>query len=76
MGKLLNIVTKLHTATSRKYIDRMVDDKINCMIKAKEYGYDYWDGDRKYGYGGSKYEGGQKEGVHDFKQRDDLQNGW
>ena len=27
------------------------------MLKAKEYGYDYWDGDRSYGYGGYKYDG-------------------
>ena len=33
----------------------MVDDKINCMLKAKEYEGDYWDGDRRYGYGGYKY---------------------
>ncbi len=25
------------------------------MVKAKEYGYDYWDGDRRCGYGGYKY---------------------
>ncbi|KWV23564.1 SAM-dependent methyltransferase [Leptospira interrogans] len=25
------------------------------MIKAKEYGFDYWDGDRRFGYGGYKY---------------------
>ena len=57
MGKLVNYVTPLHTATKRSYIDRMVDDKINCMIKAKEYEFDYWDGDRRYGYGGYKYDG-------------------
>jgi SAM-dependent methyltransferase len=55
MGKLLNIVTPLHQITSRKYIERMVDDKVNCMRKAKEYEFDYWDGDRRYGYGGYKY---------------------
>ncbi len=55
MGKELNIVTALHQATSRKYIDRMIDDKVNCMIKAKEYEYDYWDGDRRFGYGGYKF---------------------
>ncbi len=55
MGRLLNIVTSLHKSTPRKYLDRMVDDKVNCMIKAKEYEYDYWDGDRRYGYGGYKY---------------------
>ena len=55
MGKELNIVTALHQATSRKYLDRMIDDKVNCMLKAKEYEYDYWDGDRRYGYGGYKF---------------------
>ena len=55
MGNLVNYVTKLHQATKRAYIDRMVDDKVNCMKKAKEYEIDYWDGDRRYGYGGYKY---------------------
>jgi ubiquinone/menaquinone biosynthesis C-methylase UbiE len=57
VGQLLNIVTPLHKRTSRKYIDRMVDDKVQCMLKAKEYEFDYWDGDRRYGYGGYKYDG-------------------
>ena len=35
----------------------MTDNKIECMSKAKEYGFDYWDGDRRYGYGGYKYDG-------------------
>jgi SAM-dependent methyltransferase len=55
MGRLLNLVTPLHKATARKYIDRMVDDKVYCMLKAKEYEGDYWDGDRRYGYGGYKF---------------------
>jgi len=55
MGRLLNIITPLHKMQKRAYIDRMVDDKVNCMLKAKEYGFDYWDGDRRYGYGGYKY---------------------
>jgi SAM-dependent methyltransferase len=55
MGQLLNIVTPLHTATKRDYLARMVDDKVHCMLKAKEYEFDYWDGDRRLGYGGYKY---------------------
>jgi len=35
----------------------MINDKVNCMLRAKEYGFDYWDGDRKYGYGGYRYDG-------------------
>jgi ubiquinone/menaquinone biosynthesis C-methylase UbiE len=55
MGKLVNYVTSLHESTKRAYIDRMVDDKVACMLKAKEYEFDYWDGDRRFGYGGYKY---------------------
>lgn len=57
MGRLMNIVTPLHRATKRDYLARMMDDKVHCMIKAKEYEFDYWDGDRRYGYGGYRYTG-------------------
>jgi len=55
MGRLHNLMTPLHKQTRRKYIDRMTDDEVHCMLKAKEYEFDYWDGDRRYGYGGYKY---------------------
>ena len=55
MGNLLPIVTPLHTATKRAYLPRMQDDKVHCMRVAKEYEFDYWDGDRRYGYGGYRY---------------------
>jgi ubiquinone/menaquinone biosynthesis C-methylase UbiE len=63
MGQLLNIVTPLHKATKRDYLARMVDDKVHCMKKAKEYESDYWDGDRRYGYGGYKYLAGRWKPV-------------
>ncbi len=63
MGNLVNYVTALHQSTSRAYIDRMVDDKVNCMLKAKEYESDYWDGNRRYGYGGYKYMPGRWKTV-------------
>ena len=55
MKQLMNIVTPLHKSTSRDYLARMNDDKVHCMLKAKEYEGDYWDGDRRYGYGGYKF---------------------
>ena len=55
MGKLVNITTALHESSKREYLPRMVDDKSNCMIVAKQYGKDYWDGDRRFGYGGYSY---------------------
>jgi SAM-dependent methyltransferase len=57
MGQLANFVNPLHKRTKRDYLARMVDDKVHCMMKAKEYEFDYWDGDRRYGYGGYKYDG-------------------
>ena len=33
----------------------MNDDKVSCMLEAKKYEFNYWDGDRRYGYGGYKY---------------------
>ena len=55
MGSELNLVTKLHQATRRDYLGRMTDNKVEAMMVAKEYGKDYWDGDRRYGYGGYRY---------------------
>ena len=57
MGELVSFVTPLHRRTARDYLARMVDDKVACMLKAKEYELDYWDGDRRYGYGGYRYDG-------------------
>ena len=54
----IDFVSELHKATKRDYIGRVIsDDKAECAKVAKEYGYDYWDGDRKYGYGGYRYDG-------------------
>ena len=55
MGNLVKYVTSLHQSTNREYIKRMVDDKVNCMLKAKEYEFDYWDGNRRFGYGGYNF---------------------
>ena len=63
MGNLVHYVTSLHQSTRRDYIKRMVDDKVNCMIKAKEYELDYWDGSRRFGYGGYKYIPGRWKSV-------------
>lgn len=54
----IDFVSELHEKTERDYIGRVIsDNKAECAKVAKEYGYDYWDGDRKYGYGGYRYDG-------------------
>lgn len=57
MGRLLGIITPLHKKSKRDYIGRMNDDKVSCMKIARQYDKEYWDGDRRYGYGGYAYDG-------------------
>ncbi len=54
----LDFVGVLHTGTARNYIERVVEhDKAACAEIACRFGADYWDGDRRYGYGGYRYDG-------------------
>jgi len=57
MGELKNYISELHNQTSRDYLKRMNDNKVSSMLVAKKYDYEYWDGDRKFGYGGYFYDG-------------------
>jgi len=59
----LNLVTNLHQATKRDYLGRMNDSKVQAMIIAKKYGQEYWDGERRFGYGGYHYIPGRWESV-------------
>lgn len=71
-----NIITQLHKKTGRNYIERMINDKVNCMKTAKKYDFSFWDGDRKYGYGGYKYDGRYeivaKELIKEYNLRKDA----
>ncbi len=54
----INFLTNVHTSTQRNYVQRVVEhDKAACAEVAIQWGYDYWDGDRKYGFGGYSYDG-------------------
>src|SRR3989338_9328168 len=55
MPEFIDIITPLHTSTKRTYLDRMMNDKVMCAMKAKEYEFDYWDGEKCYGYGGYQF---------------------
>jgi len=58
LGELRSIVTPLHRSTARDYLSRMVDGKVEAMRVAGEFGADFWDGDRGYGYGGYAFRPG------------------
>lgn len=52
----LDFLSPIHKATKRDYLGRVNKfPKAEAARLAKLYGYDYWDGDRKTGYGGYKY---------------------
>ena len=54
----LNFLEAYQKKTSRNYIERVTSfDKAQCAQKAKEWGFDYWDGARQFGYGGYRYDG-------------------
>jgi SAM-dependent methyltransferase len=54
----LDFITSLHHRTARDYLERVArGDKAACAAVAKQFGCDYWDGDRRYGYGGFRYDG-------------------
>ncbi len=55
---LIDFLSPLHKATSRDYIARVTEfPKAEAARLAKRWDRDYWDGDRKTGYGGMRYDG-------------------
>lgn len=53
----IDFITKVHTSTKRDYLERVVKyDKAECAAVAKKFGQEYWDGDRRHGYGGFRYD--------------------
>jgi ubiquinone/menaquinone biosynthesis C-methylase UbiE len=54
----LEFITAVHQSTKRDYIGRVNEaDKANCAEFALKWAQEYWDGDRKHGYGGYHYDG-------------------
>ena len=54
----LDFISTIHKATRRDYLKRVVEsDKAACAQISKQFGKDYFDGDRRYGYGGYQYDG-------------------
>lgn len=74
MGALVSFFTPMHRATARDYVARMVDDKVVCMEIARGYEEDYWDGDRRFGYGGYTYDGRWKPLAEQLIERYGLTN--
>ncbi len=54
----IDFTQTLHASTKRDYIARVVEhDKAESAAVASRFGQEYWDGDRRFGYGGYRYDG-------------------
>ena len=54
----IDFLSSVHKSTKRDYLARVnAVPKAEAARRAKQWGYDYWDGDRNFGYGGYKYDG-------------------
>ncbi len=54
----IDFISPLHKKTKRDYLARVNEfPKAEAAKLAKQFARDYWDGDRKVGYGGMRYDG-------------------
>lgn len=64
--KEIDFMSELHRCTERDYLSRVNDQeypKARAAVLAKQYDFDYWDGDRRICYGGYNYIKGRWEKV-------------
>lgn len=61
----VDFISLVHKSTARDYVARVNEfPKAEAAHLAKQWGYDYWDGDRKNGYGGMRYDGRWRKVAH------------
>jgi protein-L-isoaspartate(D-aspartate) O-methyltransferase len=54
----VDLISSVHRSTRRDYLGRVNEfPKAEAAKLAKKFDVEYWDGDRKTGYGGYKYDG-------------------
>ena len=67
----INLLTT-HPATKRNYDKRAAEKTPEIIQLAKQFGKDFFDGDRKCGYGGYKYDGRWKAVVERMQKHYNL----
>lgn len=72
----VDFLTSVHTRTRRDYRQRVLEyDKAECAEVAIRFDRDYWDGDRRFGYGGYHYDGRWRTVAEAFVQHYGLKPG-
>ena len=65
----IDFLSAVHKSTQRDYLARVNDPefpKAKAAALAKQWGHDYWDGDRRINYGGYRYLPGRWQKVSDM----------
>ena len=75
LGKKQNIITENHLSAVRNYALRAGLDKPELSELAKKFDIEYWDGDRKTGYGGYTNDGRWKKIAKNLSDRYGLSSG-
>src|SRR5688572_18949375 len=72
----IDFLSPIHRSTKRDYLARVNEfPKAEAASRAKLWGYDYWDGDRKTGYGGYRYDGRWRAVADELVRHYDLKAG-
>jgi SAM-dependent methyltransferase len=76
MGQRIDFLASYQSTTKRDYLARVIEhDKAACAVVAKNWGEEYWDGPRQYGYGGYRYDGRWLPVAQDIARRYGLKPG-
>ncbi|MBI3317674.1 MAG: class I SAM-dependent methyltransferase [Candidatus Omnitrophica bacterium] len=72
----IDFVGQVHRSTKRDYLARVMEgDKAEYSQVAIQWGREYWDGDRRYGYGGFRYDGRWRPVAEQMVKHYGLQSG-
>jgi len=65
MGKEIDLLQSL--PKTKRNIEKRAEEKDEAVIAiSRKFGQEYWDGDRKYGYGGYRYDGRWRSVARDM----------
>ena len=74
MGKEIDLLRSL--PKTKRNIEKRAEEKDERVVAiSRQFGYEYWDGDRKYGYGGYRYDGRWRSVARDMIEHFGLQPG-
>ena len=72
----IDFLSAHHQSTKRNYIERVTGfPKAEAAKLAKKWDYDYWDGDRRTGYGGYRYDGRWRKVAEEIARHYHLKAG-